>query len=52
MAARIEQWKISAEGSMDRHSRLASAIETVEGACASDLNDFCGNVTRGEGRLL
>jgi sporulation protein YlmC with PRC-barrel domain len=32
--------------------RLAAAVETVEGACAADLKDFCGNVTRGEGRLL
>jgi sporulation protein YlmC with PRC-barrel domain len=32
--------------------RLAAAVETVEGACASDLKHFCGNVTRGEGRLL
>jgi hypothetical protein len=32
--------------------RLAAAVETVEGACASDLKQFCGNVTRGEGRLV
>src|SRR5262245_27904663 len=32
--------------------RVASAIETVEGACAADINKFCGNVTRGEGRGL
>jgi len=32
--------------------RLAAAVETVEGACASDLKNFCGNVTRGEGRLV
>ena len=32
--------------------RLAAAVETVEGACASDVRKFCGNVTRGEGRLL
>jgi hypothetical protein len=32
--------------------RLAAAVETVEGACAADLKKFCGNLTRGEGRLL
>src|SRR5258705_9697401 len=32
--------------------RLASAIETIRSACASDINDFCGAVTPGEGRLL
>jgi hypothetical protein len=32
--------------------RLAAAVETLEGACASDINTFCGKVTRGEGRLL
>lgn len=32
--------------------RVAAAVETVEGACASDIQNFCGKVTRGEGRLL
>src|SRR5262249_23286837 len=32
--------------------RLAAAVEMVEGACAADLRNFCGNVTRGEGRLV
>jgi len=32
--------------------RVAVAIETVEGACASDISNFCGKVTRGEGRVL
>src|SRR6516164_5762876 len=32
--------------------RLAAAVETVEGACAAELKNFCGNVTRGEGRLV
>src|SRR3974377_1598078 len=32
--------------------RLAAAVETVEGACASDLKKFCGNVSRGEGRVV
>jgi len=40
----------SAESNL--RERLAAAVETVEGACASDLKNFCGNVTRGEGRLL
>jgi sporulation protein YlmC with PRC-barrel domain len=32
--------------------RVAAAIESIQGACASDINKFCGNVTRGEGRVL
>lgn len=32
--------------------RVAAAVETVEGACASDIQNFCGKVTRGEGRVL
>ena len=32
--------------------RLAAAVEMVEGACASDLKKFCGNVSRGEGRVV
>jgi hypothetical protein len=31
---------------------LAKAIETVEAACAADIDKFCGNVTRGEGRVI
>src|SRR5215468_8697837 len=40
----------SAESNL--RERLAAAVETVEGACASDIKNFCGNVTRGEGRLV
>jgi Golgi apparatus protein 1 len=32
--------------------RVAAGVEAVEGACASDISNFCGNVTRGEGRVL
>jgi len=32
--------------------RVAAAVETVEGACAKDIQNFCGKVTRGEGRLI
>src|SRR6516164_7178454 len=42
----------SASAQSDPRERLAAAVETVEGACASDLKSFCGNVTRGEGRLV
>jgi PRC-barrel domain protein len=31
--------------------RIAEAIETVEGACAGDIDDFCGRVSPGEGRI-
>jgi hypothetical protein len=32
--------------------RIAAAVEMIEGACAPDVRNFCGNVTRGEGRLV
>ena len=31
--------------------RVAQAIETVEDACAADLDHFCGTVTPGGGRI-
>jgi len=31
--------------------RVAEAIETVEDACAADIDDYCGSVAAGEGRL-
>jgi hypothetical protein len=31
--------------------RIAEAIETVEGACAADIEDYCGTVPSGGGRL-
>jgi len=35
----------------DFRSRMAGAIEAVAGACADDIDDFCGRVTPGAGRL-
>lgn len=32
--------------------RVQGATEAVESACGADINRFCGNVKRGEGRLL
>src|SRR5262245_10512796 len=32
-------------------NRMADAIETVASACADDIDDFCGRVTPGAGRL-
>ena len=31
--------------------RVAQAIETIEDACAADIDDFCGKVTSGGGRV-
>jgi hypothetical protein len=31
--------------------RVAEAIETVEDACAADIDDFCGSVAAGRGRI-
>ncbi len=36
----------------DLRDRVVSAIEAVQGACAADINNFCSNVSRGEGRVL
>jgi hypothetical protein len=35
----------------DFRSRIASAIQSVANACADDIDDFCGRVTPGAGRL-
>ncbi len=32
-------------------NRMGNAIETVQGACADDINEFCARVTPGAGRL-
>jgi Cysteine rich repeat len=32
--------------------RIAAGVQAIEGACAADVNKFCANVTRGEGRVL
>jgi PRC-barrel domain len=32
--------------------RMANAIETVHGACADDIDDYCARVTPGAGRLV
>ena len=32
--------------------RMANAIETVQGACADDIDEFCARVTPGAGRLV
>ena len=42
---------VSAQQSALR-DRVASAIESVESACAADVEKYCGNVSRGEGRVL
>jgi len=35
----------------DLHDRLSSAVESVEEACAEDIEAYCGDVTPGEGRI-
>ena len=32
--------------------RVQGAVDAVESSCAADIGRFCGNLTRGEGRLL
>jgi hypothetical protein len=51
-SAASAQSNTSASTQPNIRERLAAAVETVEGACASDIKNFCGNVTRGEGRLV
>ena len=53
VACMLATWGISqASAQSNLRERLAEAVETVEGACAADISNFCGKVTRGEGRLL
>ena len=42
----------NASAQSNLRERIGAAIEMIEGACASDVRNFCGNVTRGEGRLV
>ena len=42
--------KVSAQTSLA--DRIAAAGQQIEQACAGDVNKFCSNVTRGEGRVL
>src|SRR6476659_9333467 len=52
-ACMLATWGISqASAQSNLKERLAAAVETVEGACAADISNFCGKVTRGEGRLV
>jgi hypothetical protein len=46
-------WPLSTAAAQSQlRDRIAGAVENVEGACAADVSSFCGNVTRGEGRVL
>jgi Golgi apparatus protein 1 len=42
----------SASAQSQLRDRIAGAVEMVESACSADVSNFCGNVTRGEGRVL
>jgi hypothetical protein len=41
----------SSTSGFDFRSRMAAAIKTVADACRDDIDEFCGNVTPGGGRL-
>jgi hypothetical protein len=41
---------LSAQG--DVRDRVLAAIDAVQTTCAADIARFCGNVSRGEGRLI
>jgi hypothetical protein len=42
----------SVSAQSNARERLASAVEMVEAACAADIDKFCPNITRGEGRVI
>jgi hypothetical protein len=42
----------TASAQSNLRERIAAAVQAVQQACAADVGKFCGNVTRGEGRLL
>ena len=43
---------LSAQTQSPLRDRVASAIDSVESACAADIEKYCGNVSRGEGRVV
>src|SRR3990172_110254 len=46
-------WPLSTASAQSQlRDRVAGAVETIESACTADVTSFCGNVTRGEGRVL
>jgi hypothetical protein len=52
-ACLVLAWPVATASAQSQlRERIAGAVEMVEGACAADVNNFCGNVTRGEGRVL
>jgi hypothetical protein len=51
-AATFGIWGSVAPAKADLRDRVAAAVETVQKHCGDDINAFCGNVTRGEGRVL
>ena len=52
-ACLVIAWPLATASAQSQlRERIAGAVEMVESACASDVNNFCGNVTRGEGRVL
>ena len=53
VACMLATWGTSqASAQSNLRDRVSAAVETVEGACAADISNFCGKVTRGEGRIL
>jgi sporulation protein YlmC with PRC-barrel domain len=42
----------SALAQTNLRDRVQGAVDAVESICAADISRFCGNVSRGEGRLL
>ena len=53
VACMLATWGTSqASAQSNLRDRVSAAIETVEGACAADISNFCGKVTRGEGRVF
>ena len=50
MLATLGTSQASAQSNL--RDRVSAAVETIEGACAADISNFCGKVTRGEGRIL
>ena len=52
-ACMLATWGTSqATAQSNLRDRVSAAVETIEGACAADISNFCGKVTRGEGRIL
>jgi hypothetical protein len=54
VCALVAAWQlpVAVQAQANLKDRVQGAVDAVESSCSADIGRFCGNVTRGEGRLL